>query len=174
MARSRTGLLRLWAMPTTAWPYALDADDTPPSHPDRLLLWLVRRQWRTLVAGAAFGIPWMLSIALIPAAIGKALDDGLVARDGRALSATTVERGDAAQLLRQAALAYQDALPVLAQQHLGHERMAHLDDALERRIPGLTEQPAYPHLRGQLALRWVDGAPPQQVVDEATWYRGTQ
>ena len=72
-------------MPDTAWPYALEADATPPSHPDRLLLWLVRRQWRTLAAGAAFGIPWMLSIALIPAAIGKALDDGLVARDGRAL-----------------------------------------------------------------------------------------
>ncbi|GAA5166663.1 MobF family relaxase [Ornithinimicrobium tianjinense] len=98
----------------------------------------------------------------------------ILARDGRAPSATTVERGDAAQLLRQAVLAYQDALPVLAQQHLGHERMAHLDDALERRIPGLTEQPAYPHLRGQLALRWVDGTPPQQVVEEATWYRGTQ
>lgn len=72
-------------MPTTAWPYSLEDDAAPPTHPDRLLLWLVRRQWRTLLAGAAFGIPWMLSIALIPAAIGKALDDGLVARDGRAL-----------------------------------------------------------------------------------------
>jgi ABC-type multidrug transport system fused ATPase/permease subunit len=72
-------------MPTTAWPYALEADATPPTHPDRLLLWLVRRQWRTLVAGAAFGIPWMLSIALVPAAIGRAIDDGLVARDGQAL-----------------------------------------------------------------------------------------
>ena len=71
-------------MPTTAWPYALEADATPPPHPDRLILWLVRRQWRTLVAGAAFGIPWMLSIALVPAAIGQAVD-GLVARDGGAL-----------------------------------------------------------------------------------------
>ncbi|WP_169448577.1 MobF family relaxase [Ornithinimicrobium pekingense] len=98
----------------------------------------------------------------------------ILARDGRALSATTVERGDAAQLLRQAVLAYQDALPVLAQQHLGPERRAALDDALERWVPGLTAQPAYPHLRGQLALRWVDGTPPQQVLEEATWYRGTQ
>jgi len=98
----------------------------------------------------------------------------ILARDGRAQSATTVERGDAAQLLRQAVLAYQDALPVLAQQHLGHERMAHLDDALERWLPGLTGQPAYPHLRGQLALRWIDGTPPQKVVEEATWYRGTR
>lgn len=98
----------------------------------------------------------------------------ILARDGRAHSATTGERGDAAQLLRQAVLAYQDALPVLAQQHLGHERMAALDDALEKWIPGLPGQPAYPHLRGQLALRWVDGTPPQRVVEEATWYRGTQ
>lgn len=69
-------------MPTTPWPYALEADATPPTDADRLLLWLVRRQWRTILAGAAFGIPWMLSIALVPTAIGKAIDDGLVARDG--------------------------------------------------------------------------------------------
>ncbi|GGB83102.1 hypothetical protein N798_09430 [Knoellia flava TL1] len=72
-------------MPTTPWPYALPDEATPPHDADRLLLWLVRRQWRTIVGGAAFGIPWMLSIALVPAAIGKAIDDGLVARDGRAL-----------------------------------------------------------------------------------------
>ncbi len=72
-------------MPNQPWPYALADDATPPLDADRLILWLVRRQWRTLMAGAAFGIPWMLSIALIPAAIGKAIDDGLVARDGRAL-----------------------------------------------------------------------------------------
>ncbi|WP_289018710.1 MobF family relaxase [uncultured Ornithinimicrobium sp.] len=96
----------------------------------------------------------------------------ILSRDGRTLSATTVERGDAAQLLRQAVLAYQDALPVLAQQHLGRERMAQLDDALEKWMPGLTGQPAYPHLRGQLALHWVDGNPPRTVVEQATWYRG--
>ena len=72
-------------MPTQPWPYALEDGATPPTDADRLLLWLVRRQWRTVVGGAAFGIPWMLSIALVPAAIGKAIDDGLVARDGRAL-----------------------------------------------------------------------------------------
>lgn len=72
-------------MPTTLWPYALEADATPPTSANRLLLWLVRRQWRTIMAGAAFGIPWMLAIALVPALIGKAIDDGIVARDGRAL-----------------------------------------------------------------------------------------
>ncbi|MDQ3526751.1 MAG: hypothetical protein M3424_02455 [Actinomycetota bacterium] len=98
----------------------------------------------------------------------------ILARDGRALSATAVERGDAAQLLRQAVLAYQDALPVLAQQHLGREQTAELDDRLEHWMPGITGQPAYPHLRGQLALRWVDGTAPQTVIEQATWYRGTQ
>lgn len=98
----------------------------------------------------------------------------ILARDGRALSATAVDHGDAAQLLRQAVLAYQEALPVLAQQHLGRERMAELDNALENQVPGITGAPAYPRLRGQLALRWVDGTPPKTVIEQATWYRGTQ
>ena len=71
-------------------------------------------------------------------------------------------------------LAYQDALPVLAQHHLGRERMAALDDALEEWMPGLTAAPAYPHLRGQLALHWVDGTPPGTACEQATSYWGTQ
>src|SRR4051794_23398683 len=67
------------------WPYAIDADAAPPLDADRYLLWLARLQWRTIVAGVLFGVPWMLSIALVPAAIGKAIDEGLVAHDARAL-----------------------------------------------------------------------------------------
>ena len=67
------------------WPYALDADAAPPHDADRLILWLGRRQWRTLLGGVLFGVPWMLSIALVPAAVGQAIDEGLVARDARAL-----------------------------------------------------------------------------------------
>ena len=67
------------------WPFAIDADAAPPHDADRLLLWLGRRQWRTLLGGVLFGVPWMLSIALVPAAIGRAIDDGLVARDAGAL-----------------------------------------------------------------------------------------
>ncbi len=69
------------------WPYAIDADVAPPHDADRLLLWLARRQWRTLLGGVLFGVPWMLSIALVPAAIGKAIDEGLVAHDAGALVA---------------------------------------------------------------------------------------
>lgn len=73
-------------MPTRPpWSYGVRPDDQPPADGDRLLVWLARRQWRTLLAGAAFGVPWMLSVALIPAAIGRAVDEGIVARDGRAL-----------------------------------------------------------------------------------------
>ncbi|GIL36908.1 ABC transporter ATP-binding protein [Phycicoccus sp. DTK01] len=74
-------------MPThpSPWSYGVRPDDLPPTGADRLLVWLARRQWRTLVAGACFGIPWMLSVALVPAAVGRAVDDGIVARDGRAL-----------------------------------------------------------------------------------------
>lgn len=108
-----------------------------------------------------------------PADSREVLTD-ILAREGRALSATTVERGDAARDLRHAVLAYQDAVPVLAQRHLGRARMAALDDAFETWMPGLTQQPAYPHLRGQLAVRWVDGTTPKTVIEHATWYRGTQ
>jgi ABC-type multidrug transport system fused ATPase/permease subunit len=67
------------------WPYATDPAATPPLDADRLILWLARHQWRTLLGGVLFGVPWMLSIALVPAAIGKAIDEGLVGGDPRAL-----------------------------------------------------------------------------------------
>ena len=47
----------------------------------RLLLWLAARTWRSLAAGIAFAIVWMVSQALFPAAVGKAIDAGLTARD---------------------------------------------------------------------------------------------
>ncbi|MGL5860164.1 MAG: ABC transporter transmembrane domain-containing protein, partial [Phycicoccus sp.] len=68
-----------------AWTYGVAPGDEAPADADRLLVWLARRQWRTLLAAAACGIPWMLGIALVPAAIGQAVDDGIVARDGEAL-----------------------------------------------------------------------------------------
>jgi ABC-type multidrug transport system fused ATPase/permease subunit len=55
--------------------------DTAPAHGDRLLLWLARRQWTTLLGGVLLGVPWMVAIALQPAAIGLAIDRGIVARD---------------------------------------------------------------------------------------------
>ncbi len=73
-------------MPTRpAWRYGVEPHDDAPADADGLIVWLARRQWRTLLAGAACGIPWMLATALIPAAIGRAVDSGIVARDASSL-----------------------------------------------------------------------------------------
>jgi ABC-type multidrug transport system fused ATPase/permease subunit len=56
-----------------------------PGAPDcrsatRLLLWIWRDQWGSQLLGACWGVIWMLSIALIPAAVGRAVDRGLIAK----------------------------------------------------------------------------------------------
>ncbi|MBA3346972.1 MAG: ABC transporter ATP-binding protein [Actinobacteria bacterium] len=53
--------------------------------PARLLLWVGRRQIWTLGAGVFFGVLWMVAQALMPFAIGHAIEDGIVDDDGRAL-----------------------------------------------------------------------------------------
>ncbi|MEU4566773.1 ABC transporter ATP-binding protein [Micromonospora sp. NPDC023956] len=51
----------------------------------RFLIWLANRSRPTLVAGIGLGIVWMVAQALAPAAIGRAIDAGLTARDADAL-----------------------------------------------------------------------------------------
>lgn len=53
--------------------------------PTRFLLWIGRQQVGTLTLGMAFGIVWMLSQALLPWVLGRAVDEGLATRDLRAL-----------------------------------------------------------------------------------------
>jgi len=66
---------------------------------------------------------------------------------------------------------YEDALPLLAAHVIGDAKMEALDSALERWMPGLTNQPGYAGLRCQIALRWVDGESPREIVEQATWWR---
>lgn len=47
----------------------------------RLLWWLAKGQWRTLVMGMLFGIAWMSTQAVMPAVIGQAIDKGVADRD---------------------------------------------------------------------------------------------
>jgi ABC-type multidrug transport system fused ATPase/permease subunit len=47
----------------------------------RLLWWLGKGQWRTMVMGMFFGIAWMSAQAVMPAVIGLAIDRGVSARD---------------------------------------------------------------------------------------------
>ena len=64
----------------------LDHPGTPDTRsPGRFLWWMAKGQWRTLVMGMVFGIIWMSSQAVMPAAIGRAIDAGVAARDFPAL-----------------------------------------------------------------------------------------
>ncbi len=47
----------------------------------RLLWWLAKGQWRTLVMGMIFGIAWMSTQAVMPAVIGRAIDRGVTGKD---------------------------------------------------------------------------------------------
>jgi ABC-type multidrug transport system fused ATPase/permease subunit len=54
--------------------------------PLRLLVWVGRRQRATLAAGVVFGIVWMVAQALMPFAIGRAIQEGIVDRNNGALA----------------------------------------------------------------------------------------
>src|SRR5215211_4632843 len=49
--------------------------------PGRFLWWIFKGQWRTMTMGILLGIVWMVSLAVMPAVIGKAVDQGVAARD---------------------------------------------------------------------------------------------
>ncbi len=53
--------------------------------PMRLMGWVGRGQWRTLLVAMVFGVTWMVSQALLPAAMSHAIDDGIIAKDDSAL-----------------------------------------------------------------------------------------
>lgn len=72
--------------------------------------------------------------------------------------------------LARAIQQYEDALPLLAEHLVGESKMRALDAALDRWRPGLTTQPGYPTLCGQIALRWVDGESPGEILKQATWW----
>jgi ABC-type multidrug transport system fused ATPase/permease subunit len=58
--------------------------------PARLLVWVGRQQVGTLLLGVFFGIVWMVSQALMPFTIGRAIQDGIVDGDNRALTLWTL------------------------------------------------------------------------------------
>ncbi|MEW1954855.1 ABC transporter ATP-binding protein [Terrabacter sp. NPDC080008] len=49
--------------------------------PTAYLRWVGKGQWRTLVVAIAFGVVWLVSQALFPAAMGKAIDEGVIGGD---------------------------------------------------------------------------------------------
>ena len=56
------------------------------SSPARLLVWVGRRQLGTLLGGVLFGILWMVAQALMPFALGQAIEEGIVDDDSDALA----------------------------------------------------------------------------------------
>jgi ABC-type multidrug transport system fused ATPase/permease subunit len=58
--------------------------------PVRLLVWVGKHQIPTLLAGVGFGVAWMLAQALMPFAIGRAIEEGIVESDNAALARWTL------------------------------------------------------------------------------------
>lgn len=60
-----------------------DPDPGVPSRltPGRYLLWLARTQLGVVLLGAFYGVVWPTAQALMPYAVGRAIDDGLTGRD---------------------------------------------------------------------------------------------
>ena len=44
------------------------------------MVWVWREQWRSQLTGMFWGVAWMLALALMPAMIGRAIDEGLLRR----------------------------------------------------------------------------------------------
>ncbi len=65
--------------------HVLEPGPAPTSSPGAFLLWGARLQRRTILAGIGCGVLWMTCLSLVPAALGRAIDQGLVARDAGAL-----------------------------------------------------------------------------------------
>jgi DNA primase catalytic core len=86
----------------------------------------------------------------------------ILARDGAVQSATTLQRDqdDPAARLGDAVRRYIDALHVAAENLAGAQAMAALDHAADQIVPGLSEEPAWPSLRGHLLLFAACGTDP--------------
>jgi hypothetical protein len=90
----------------------------------------------------------------------------ILGQDQAQQSATSTARAltDPATLLHEAAARYHDALGFAAEQVIGTDTLAALDQAAKQMRPGLTEAPAYPILRSHLALLAVDGSSPIELL----------
>ena len=86
----------------------------------------------------------------------------ILARDASPQSATTLQREqqDPAVRLGAATARYLDALHVAAEHLAGPQAVANLDRSADRLLNGLTEEPAWPTLRGHLLLLAAAGADP--------------
>jgi conjugative relaxase-like TrwC/TraI family protein len=95
----------------------------------------------------------------------------ILARDASPQSATTLqhEQQDPAARLGAATAHYLDALHLAAEHLAGPQAVANLDRSADRLLSGLTEEPAWPTLRGHLLLLAAAGTDPvAQLLTAAT------
>src|SRR5437764_12095859 len=78
------------ASPRTVHLPVADPGDPDTRSPVRLLIWVGRHQRGTLLGGVLFGVVWMVAQALIPFAIGRAIQLGIVESSNRALATWTL------------------------------------------------------------------------------------
>jgi ABC-type multidrug transport system fused ATPase/permease subunit len=57
------------------------APASPPGTPNRFLAWIARRQWRSIALGVLYDTIWLSGLALIPWAVGRAIDEGVIPGD---------------------------------------------------------------------------------------------
>ncbi|WP_407727647.1 MobF family relaxase (plasmid) [Rhodococcoides fascians] len=100
-----------------------------------------------------------------------AVDDlrEILRRDGAQVSAhsTLAEADDPHLNLSPAAWAYDYSVATGSEVHLGPEVMAAIDVAAEQEAPGLTDEPAWPILRGHLAILGAHGRDPVDALRSA-------
>jgi conjugative relaxase-like TrwC/TraI family protein len=98
---------------------------------------------------------------------------GMLARDGAQTSAAGARRAlaDPAVQLHAAATRYADALRFAAEHRLSGATAEELENAAERLHAGLSSAPAWPTLRGHLALLALTGADPLAVLRTAVQAR---
>ncbi|MDN5779343.1 MAG: relaxase domain-containing protein, partial [Humibacillus sp.] len=103
-----------------------------------------------------------------PPTAGEAVTE-VLAVDGSQRSATTEIRHqhEATTKLGRSAPRYVDALGVAATELLGPEKVAQLEAHAEKTLPGLTSEPAWEALRGELALTALDGTDPNGALTAA-------
>jgi ABC-type multidrug transport system fused ATPase/permease subunit len=88
-ASSATVPSRRWVGPGGVPLPAADPGVPDTRSPARLLIWVGRHQVATLLAGVLFGVLWMVAQALMPFAIGRAIENGIVDHDNGALALWT-------------------------------------------------------------------------------------
>jgi hypothetical protein len=96
----------------------------------------------------------------------------ILARDASPLSASTLlrEQQDPAVRLGAATARYLDALYVAAEHLARPEMIANLDQSAEHAFGGLTSEPAWPSVRGQILLAAADADPVTEPFSAAaTW-----